>query len=404
MSVELFRFVQRDDGPDGSLYWCAPEGCQALIDLVPPGQDADPEVNFGIGIFDEALDSDASHYRFGTANVTELQLDAVGRDAWESVTGYRPAASTVAAAIAEHLLLGSDPTGQDFTRPLTAGRSRQLDVHLGGRIWSHTLADWSDPLALPVMRVEAESLAAIYREQGELHYRLALGGLHRKYEFYGPVKHLIAWLFPSGREDLPLLDELSPQTIVTEKWPNTGGTGVITSGQDHVWSVNLGSWSVPSAGICRAPSNSRARLDYVFGSADYLATYVFRNTSSGPGILCRSDSSLANFYLALTVSADRNRLFVFVSGSSTSISAGTGGSTVFLNDVIGISAVGSSITWKYNGANNTTVTNTAVATGSYCGLYNSGNGQSDYGQAVIDDFVTGGGSNRRRRVIMSGGG
>jgi len=399
MFVELFRFSLSDNGPDGQPCWCAPEGCQGLIDLVPPGQDSDPDVNFGIGLFDQPLDSESSHFRFGTSNVTELQLDAIGRDAWEAVTGYRPVSATVAAAIAEHLLTGSDPTGQEFTRPLTAGRRRQLDVYLDGLIWSRTLSDWSDPLAIPVMRVEAESLASIYREQGEIQYRLALGGLHKKYEFYGPVKNLIQWLFPSGREDLPLMDELEPQTVITETLPSVSA---ITTGQDNAWTAVEGTLNVNPAGSLTGATSTAltAVLDYVFGGSDRSATWVQGLTTNNAGLFTRSNVSLNDAYLC-TNNSTALQHYKRVSGSYTSLVAVA--AAVSAGNAIFASVVGSTLVMKVNGTQIDSRTDTAIASGTRSGAraFLTG-GAVAVGPLVFDDLIGGGGGNRRRRVICAG--
>lgn len=397
--VSLGRFSLKDE-PGMSPCWTPPAGVTALIDLVPPALDAEPDVNFAVMLSDAPLDSNDCHHSFGEGNVTEMQMTGAGRDAWEAVTGYWPRSGTVGNCVAEHLLRSP---GQDRANPLTCGKNRGLEVHLGGKIWDHTLTGLSDPLALPVLQIEAEGLAKTYLEHGEQQYRLAMGGLRKKYDTR-PVKELIQYLFPSGREDLPLLDELTPQTVKTENWPNTGSTGVITSGQDFSWVVALGSFTVPSAGTARAGVSSRARMDSAFSNSDYLATFIRTSQTyiTGPGIVCRLDAAFANYYLATMLSAAFGRLYKSVSSTQTQIATDTIASA--LNDVLGVGANGSTITAVRNGSAVQSVTDTAVSTGAYCGLYNSGAGNIyDFLQVVFDDLISGGGGgNSFLNLLLTG--
>lgn len=388
MIASFGRFTLQDS-PGVGPCWCPPDGVSALIDLVPPGQDSDPDVNFAVMLSDDPLDSSDELWRFGTDHPTELNLSGSDRDAWESITGYRPTAATLAECIAEHLLTGSDPTGLDFTKPLTAGRNRGLSVHFGGEIWSHRMADWSDPLALPVMRVEAESLAQIYREQGETQYRLALGGLHKKYEFYGPVKGLIQWLFPSGRDDLPLMDELEPQTVITETLPSVSA---IRTGQDNAWTAVEGTLNVNPAGSLTGLTSTAltAVLDYVFGGSDRSATWVQGVTSNAAGMFTRANVTLNDAYLC-TNNSTALQHYKRVSGSYTSLVAVA--AAVSAGNAIFASVVGSTLVMKVNGTQIDSRTDTAIASGTRSGARCFlTSGEVAVGPLVFDDLIGGGGS------------
>lgn len=393
--VSLGRFQLRDEDGIGPC-WCPPAGVTALIDLVPPGQDADPDVNFALMLSDSPLDSNDCIYSLGTGNVTETQLDGAGQDAWQSVTGFRPTQGTIANAIAQHLLNPNGANGQDFARPLTAGFNRGLEIHLGGEVWSNTLTGLSDPLSLPVLRVEAEGLSEIYRTQGETQYRLAMGALRRKYNTR-PVKELIQYLYPSGRDDLPLVDDLTPQTIKTENW-NSG----TFPNMNQSWTSISGTWSSPSSGLCRAASvsSSRLLLNYSFGGSDFNATFVIK-TLTGPAIVARSDATATTYYLSLALASTGQRnVYKSVSGTQTLLNSAS--QTWMLNDIAGNNPVGSTIILSRNGTAVTTITDTAVTTGTYIALYNSGNGQSDFGQVIGDDLISASGGWFWNRIALHG--
>ena len=402
--VSFAPFELRDGGPGGSSYWSAPDGVSSLIDLTPPGRDSivgyDPSVNLALVVSDAPL-ADAYHH-LGSGNATDIMLGGSDLDAWQAITGRRPTQGLfrLSDVIADHLLLGADPKGNDFAKPLTAGFNRGLEIHLGGQIWSHTITDWNDPLALPVMQVEAESLAQIYREQGETQYRLALGGLHNKYNFYGPVKGLIQWLFPNGRWDLPLMDELEPQTVKTETWPSAVSP---TSGQDNTWVVVSATWTMASAGVLRqsgtGPGN--IRLNYSFGGNDRDATFVNKSAAHGAGIYSRSDSTGDNGYLGWQYQTGNGQIYKFVSATATLIL--TGGAAYAANDTQRLRTVGSSHKLYKNGTDISSggVTNTAVTAGTYSLLRGFESG-ADFGRVDVDDLIATT-TNRRRRVICTGG-
>lgn len=399
--VSLGRFRLSNTGPGGQPCWTAPEGVTALVDLVPPAQDANPDVNYALMLSESPLDSEVCHHSFGIGNVTDLQIDGAGRDAWQSVTGFRPTAPTLAECLAEHLLTGSDPTGTDFSKPLTAGFNRGLEVHLGGLVWSHTLSGLSDELFIPVMRVEAESIAEVYRTLGETQYRLAMGALRKKYNTR-PTKELIQFLYPSGRDDLPLMDELNPQTVKTETWPTTGA---VTSGQDNTWTIVSGAPTVSPAGSIKPTSISaedKCLLGYTFGGNDMAAQWTVGTggVNGFLGTLIRSNATATNAYLLPYKRGNLGyAVFKLVSGTYTQLGANF--STSALNDVVYGSAIGSGLITKKNGSTIDSSTDTAVSSGTRVILYLYRDAASDQimlQPLTFDDLVSGG-SNRRRRVI-----
>lgn len=332
---------------------------------------------------DEPLDSSESHHLIGSGHASELQMRGIDRDAWESVTGYRPVANTVAACLAEHLLFGADPTGQDFARPLTAGFTRNLDVWLGDKVWSHTIQSSADELALPAMRVEADGLAQVYREQGETQYRLAMGALRAKYRT-GPIKDLIAFLFRAGRDDLPLMDELNPQTVKSESWPNVGGpndnafTGV-------VWNQiggGAGTWSVGTVGKVTVSGSGFLRLDYVFGGNDRDCSFTTQSVTNLYGLAIRSDANAGNDYDFGGFNGSRFIEKCVSNAATTLHSSGTGS----IGDVRRATMIGSTYTHYSGGSQLGTGTDTAITTGTRSGCL--GYVATSVGICSFDDLVS----------------
>lgn len=390
--VSLARFTLKDD-PGVGQSWQLPASVTASIDLTPPALDSvvddNPLTNHAICLSDSPLDSNDSHYNFGTGNVTEMQMTGADRNAWQAITGYLPQAGTVAECIAEHLLRSP---GQERVNPLTCGFNRGLEVHLGGKIWDHTLTELNDPLALPVLRMEAESLAKIYHEQGETQYRLSMGGVRRWYSTR-PIKELIQYLFPAGRDDLPLLDELTPQTVITETFPSTGD---ITTGQDNTWTMVVGVNTIqvsPAGTLTQNASASAseytALLGYTFGGSNRSATYVQGVTTNSGGVFTRSDATLGNAYFCGNSRLDLVH-YKRVGGTYTRLvtmtSAVVAGNTVFA------SVAGSTLVLKVNGVQIDSRTDTAVASGTRSGvrIFQNALTAGLIGPLVIDDLISGG--------------
>lgn len=400
MFTGLVAYELRNDGPGDSPCWGLAGDVASQIDLTAPLRDGivgyDPSVNLAIAVSESPLQNRYCQWEGHPSDITFTGSDL---DTWASITGKHPTSGLVKLSdvIADHLLLGADPKGNDFAKPLTAGFNRGLKIHLGGEIWSHTISDWNDQLALPVMQVEAESLAQIYREQGETQYRLALGGLHKKYNFYGPVKGLIQWLFPSGRDDLPLMDELTPQTVKTETWPSTGA---ITSGQDNTWSVVSGSVTVSPAGTLAAATGStdcQGLIGYTFGGSDRTAQFTTAVTTpggvGGNGVYSRCDAAIANGYLMYN-QGGQFASYKKVSGSYTNLSGFT--ATIVANDVLLQSIIGSTLLIKQNGTQRDSRTDTAISTGTRSATYQYSNRIGTYTMGiktvVFDDLISSGGS------------
>ena len=367
LSLAPFEYVS-DASEVGFPYWRAPAGVRAFIDLVPAKQDADPSVNYALMLSDAPLPT--AWYTFGTDNITELRPDAVMYDAWYRITGYRPTYGlpSVADMLADHLLLGSNPSGDEFVSPLTAAFNRKLEVHLDGQVWQHTL-DLTDIFARPVLRGEIECLASILKEYGEQVYQLAMGALRIKYNT-PPVKELIAALYPYGRDDLPLLDELFPQTAKTEGWPTIGA---VTSGQNNAWTSITGATpNVTSVGITSVNvgtgTTTSIRLDYVFGGSDRNA-YVQDRTSYSPlgcGVYIRASSTLTTSMFARQYQ-NKFELYKIVASVATSLATPAGSYTT--NDLVRGISIGASHTVQRNSITVIgPVTDTAVPSGLYSAI------------------------------------
>lgn len=347
------------DRPGIGPCWCPPDGVRALIDLSPPGQESDPEVNFAIMLSDKPLDSNVVHFDLGTGDVRELSLSTAGRAAWLKVTGVDPGDGTVADAITRHLTTFSDPFGQDVARPLMG---LNQEIWLGERIYSQKLPSLSDPAAAHVWAGTLESIRTIVRgNASDAELAKYYGGLEIANKLaFGSLKTLL----PNDAL-LPKLDSVKPRTVKTETWPNVGGP------HDNEWTAvawnQIGGtpavWSVANAGRITADSNAGLfRLDYVFGGNDRDGSYVAGNTSSGSGITLRSDANAGNSYDLFGFNG--NQVFEkCVSNAPTTLNS----TTRVDGDTFRGTIIGSTWTHYKNAVSVGTGTDTAIATGTRSG-------------------------------------
>lgn len=365
----LARFTQDTDG-----VWCPPASCAGLIDLVPPKLDSEKEVNFAFMACESPLDSsDALHF-FGSGDIRELSVAKAERLAWESITGYAPQGVTLLDLLRDHLTFGSQANGADFTRPLTCGRDRQLEILLAGeRVWSHKLASMNEPLAQRVMEAEFEALRDVYRHvktgvYPEEIYRYCLGGLKLKYRLSGSAEtHL-----PSGDILLPKLLPLRPNTTKTESFPNNGDLNTVGT-QDNTWTKFSGSTTVTVTDGVLSGSGSGAvyfRMEYAFGGHDQDTTIQLAGgvgVSGQGGPISRKDGTATVTGYIVLAGTTTILLRKAIAGSVTLLGTDTA-YTPAINDSITNSVVGSSISGLQNGVVRNSATDTAITSGLYTGF------------------------------------
>lgn len=129
----------------GFGYHGPPPECRAAIDLTPVIQlsDAHPGVQRGVGLFlVDRAPSDSGYAILGGEDLRDARPDRRITDAWESLTGYRPAGDTLADLVWDHLTAGSDPSGIDQPSPLVPEVDRRLRLVFGGETLRTERFDW----------------------------------------------------------------------------------------------------------------------------------------------------------------------------------------------------------------------------------------------------------------------
>lgn len=321
------------------------------------------------------LDSSDSLHHFGSGDLRELTIQGIDRSTWESITGYAPQGVTLADLLCDHLTYGSQATGADFTRPLTCGSGRVLEINLAGeRIWNYTLSGMGDALAQTVIETEWEALRDVYRavlagEYSEDVYRRCLGGLKIKYQLAGSAETYM----PSGDPLLPRLTPIVPQTTKTESWPTNGN--ITSGGQDLSWSqIEAGGETLSAAsGVVTSggTGNAVGIAGYAFGGNDQDVQITVASTSfagNGGMLMRQNGTSTLTYYFAAGGGFVAWQVQKRVAGTRTALGSSSGVHPA-VNDVMKGTATGSTIAILKNGSSLQSVTDTAIASGLYTGIH-----------------------------------
>lgn len=400
MPISLGRFELVDDGSLSQPYYRAPAGVTALIDLTPPGQDSDPNVNYAIMVSEKPLGSEFLHHQFGE------RLNKRDYDAWEAVTKYRPTPglNTPQDLTVDTLTIGSDPTGQNQPRPL---QGRDIECWLGGSIpfFKHrpVVGDRFEPYVRAGMLQGIRELSPTLTEDQLAKY---YGGLAKT---HGLTHTELLQRLPVGDEKIPRLEPKHPSTRIEESWPTVGAiTGADNSYILSQWRGQGGTnWTIISG---NAVSSNNAggglcMLDYTFGGNDFdIGNIVTVSGDAGGGIM-RSDSTASNCYVTYQTSEASISFRKYVSAALTVLGNQAVATTGLLYRG---TIIGSTWTAYVGGVQQLTGTDTGVATGLRAGLGSlDSSGGKSWGAAYWDDLISGGGFKsywiQRESQVIGGG-
>lgn len=346
---------------------------------------------------------------FVTANATTLGTDYtnLGTDsnailsnpqkaAWRTRFGLpNPlAASTLVDMVWETLTIQADPTGVNRVLPLVPSIDRQFELWIAGTRVKSKRFNLGDDEAIPVI----ELLKRMYRQarQNSLdgishpqHYRKFLGALARKYGI--DYRNFI----PS---DLPDEGELSPETTITETF-NTANSS--TLGPNLTWVEYTANAATDRFTIvsntCRVieldvDGGSSARAESDLSSADHYAQVVIAAIGSTTqnkqiGACCRFSASAQTHYLARALQTnDTFGICKIVAGTLTALGSAVS-QVPAASGIVRLTCNGSSIKSTYSGVDKETITDTAITTGTRCGIF--GYSANTLGDADLDSFEAG---------------
>lgn len=383
----------------------APALALGWIDLRSLAQCGTPNV-VGNGFFvtPNAANLGSSYTNLGTD--LERVLTTNQRNLLQSQLGLpqQPVSDILGTIIYDAITRQADPTGQDRCLPLVPTVKRDFEIWLAGvKVRSRPFA--RDGLEAAPLR---DLLQRAYRRirqaclDGQAppeHYRKVLGYWVRKYRL------AYRWFQPL---DLPDESDLAPTTTITD---NFDGIDSTTLGKQLTWTEVSGNhWSNTSnqaiitgggAGI------KSARADHDLSGTDHYsqADYITADSANGLvflGPAARFDSAANTFYAARIFAQTANYEIAKCVAGVVSDLGGDTVETVSTPDTLKTECDGSTISGYFNGVVGPSVTDTAITTGTRCGLCGNSTGGpittlDNFEAADLAVAPTG---NRRRRVLL----
>jgi hypothetical protein len=155
------------------------------------------------------------------------------------------------------------------------------------------------------------------------------------------------------------------------------------------WVQVSGTWTIVSNQLSPGTTGGTVVLRAATAmstSDNYAQVTITATTPVSQGVWCRGNSDLTSGY-ALRNNGSNWALFSVVGGAFTSI--GTYSAAAAVNDVAKVQAVGSTITAYINGVSRISVTNTAVTTGTSCGIRSEANTGLRYDDFTAADVIAG---------------
>jgi hypothetical protein len=387
--------------------WRAPDGtvgmvdCGSLPECGQAGGDSRPcaflaaDRNLGTG-----------YDLLGTGDLREINATSAMQNAFKATVGYKPSGDKLADLLADHLLNGSDPTGDNACKPLVPGGT--LDIFLGGhsRVWSQSFAWGKHGHTNKLKAALKHEAKQLKQDLQENQYRKWLGGLDHKYG-----SGVAAEVDPNT---LPK----RPTTTLQETFTGSNDAGQIgtvynwTEHADNTWQRYNNAAVV--RGAQTAMDHRVASCDTALSSSDHWSQSTFSPiTGAGwgagdqihAGAMCRASANLQTYYGAFLIRVYSTtytyRLYKSVSNTATELGSATAGSvqTIFRCTVSGSSISG------YYGAGPTldkTVTDTAIASGTTVGIYGLTNDTTcwyEIGTWDADDGIVA----AKRNCLIGGG-
>lgn len=371
------------DETPGFTGWRKPTLAVASLDLrsVPQCAATGPTPS-GLGLFVTANDADlgSDYTNLGTGDPRDRTLTPAQRTAWRTRFGLAetPAGPSLAAVLWQTMTALADPTGDDRCPPIVPERQRMLSLWLGGvRVFEKRFRA-ADAEAAPVL----DLLRRTYRQMRqdsldgispETHYRKYLGDLVRKYRL--PYRQF-------QPDDMPDETPLRPETRLAETFDKSNSTILgPTYGWTEYASASAGNSFNIISNMVRAFTSTTAptaRADSDLSSTDHWCQMLYQIAVSpaskihqmGPSV--RFSSSANTTYIARAITASWlpvNGLFITkcVAGTMTDLHSPAvnvdGAHTAI------IQASGSTIVTHLDGARDTTITDTAITTGTRCGIF-----------------------------------
>lgn len=363
MKFYLGPYIQIDNGDGPAM--SPPIASVGSIDLGGSAR------NIGVFVLPNSETLGSQFRQIGQApSPDSISIGLAARQQWQAVFGLAstPIASTLTELIRETLMEHADGAGISHVRPLVPGHDGKMKLFLFDRqIWEsdYNGANQDPRYAQSLLRqlrdIYSSKRSSNLLEQDDFrrrHYLRWLAVQAMKYKL-----DRAGWRAIQG--DNPEEELVNPATTYTESFPTNGA---LTSGQDQTWSLYAAGTYDVNANQIRALGGGhyQALMTSPLSSDDQYCQIVktFGGDTLSVGPNCRNSGATYSGYYALRYGTS----FYLRWWLNHTIDTSSGG-TQSLPETIRVEADGSSISHYKNGGLLNSVTDTNVASGSYCGVY-----------------------------------
>lgn len=396
----------------GGAVHTPPDGAVGVIDLrsnVQAGQSLAETLSMFCAMRPDVV-LDSTHHVLGRGDLRDMPTDVTMRSKWMTVTGYAASGAKLIDLLRDHLTNGGDPDGTLRCKPLMPTVQGELEIRLGG----HSVV-WREPFQFGVHAHTAKVEAVLQRDFRAVFENVQAG---RRSDPRLAEKVLDYWCdkYRLDKRDAAQWQRLIPPdlrrhvagpiphaTTITDNFDRTDNADM-SVGAPFSWTDVVGDQQIVSNTVQRTAGAQvcRARAESDLSGSDHYAQVVATAIAGGTRyaqVAARyasaADTAYWNRFVAGTTTL---RVFKVVEGVETAL--GTGTTQTFSNpDSIQMRCNGSTLDSYLNGSSVESFTDTAITTGTRCGI-----GMNSNANVTIDDFEAADLAVAVARVGIIGGG
>jgi hypothetical protein len=357
------------------------------LDLRSIPQQSVGTVQDGFGIFASKDELSSDYELLGTGSLRDVKTSQRLNDRIPKRDRKRePKGDDLLSLILDAICDGSDPTGDDFAKPLMPDSELKLSLNIAGVTHQWKTAPWNyhwDKIQ-DVERADFQRCfddAKAGRLKDSEHHRRVLDALCDKYNLQGADD----WKgFIPAKIRKEIKGRLKHETTLTDNFNRADAGSLGTSGEGWTWTALSGA-------VCTISSNravgttsgvQRANSDLSSSDQDCGCTIISWSSGRGAGGVARQHASAVTGYLYLPqdFATDTRRLFKIVTGTFTNL-LGSSGSIPGLS-LVQLTRINGS---TFSGLDNGSValgptTDTAITGNVRSGLY------CDQTNTTVDDW------------------
>jgi hypothetical protein len=358
--------------------WTPPDNCIGAIDLRSIPQQSVAESQGGSGVFlcSERLSSE--YELLGAGDWREVKTSQRLKERIPRRARTRqPKGDDLLSHILDAVCDGSDPTGDDFAKPLMPDGGMRIVLNVGPFRYEWKTAPWNYHWD-KIQDVERASIQSAFDEatSGKMrdreHHRRILDAMCEKYNLEGADD----WkAFIPAKLRKQITGRLKHETTLSDNFNRADADSLGTSSEGWSWSELQGDIDIVSNKAQSTASNGTDQTAIAASDLSSTDHYVQANIDItggdvNPGLVARKDSSATLTYYLLTslYAADSARIFKRVNGTFSQLTASAKTFTAGVGYLLKGQCNGSALELFVDGASSASVTDTAITTGTRCGI------------------------------------